>query len=299
MSEDEQIPFNNRTHDRLTELEKKIELIINEKVWWREEREPTLERIKKLEATMGNRHGIIMTIQEGLSELKEQFNGDHKQIHLEINKILKDKLGGEPSVSKGEIPLVPYEHHRSDDSKPPSITDMGRGACSLCNEEPINEKAITEYNRGFENGYNYAEEKYLRENPSEQDVAGSASARESIDRQMGVYGIRLLFREGYFEDLDPKDNIVVMKEDLFYKFMRKMEEKFNKESKKHGDSWKTITIIRLRRFLKQHIDKWLDNINSKDNSKQEILDLIDIANYCLMISHRLEKKYLPSEEDHD
>ena len=29
--------------------------------------------------------------------------------------------------------------------------------------EPLNEKAITEYNRGFENGYNYAEEKLIEE----------------------------------------------------------------------------------------------------------------------------------------
>jgi len=77
--------------------------------------------------------------------------------------------------------------------------------------------------------------------------------------------------------------------DMFIEFMKIMENKFKIENKKHGDSWKTVEIYKLRRFLKQHVDKWVDNLN-KENLKQEILDLIDIANYCVMISYRIKNK---------
>jgi len=71
---------------------------------------------------------------------------------------------------------------------------------------------------------------------------------------------------------------------LYKPFIKEMREKFNKESKKHGNSWKTVEIYKLRCFLKEHVDKWLDN----DDSKQEIFDLLDIANYCMMIFNRLK-----------
>lgn len=82
--------------------------------------------------------------------------------------------------------------------------------------------------------------------------------------------------------------IKISDSELFTEFMERIEEKFNKEDKKHGDSWKTVEIYKLRRFLKQHVDKWLDNHNSKVDPNQETLDLIDIANYCMMLFHRLK-----------
>lgn len=82
-----------------------------------------------------------------------------------------------------------------------------------------------------------------------------------------------------------------MNENLFKIFLKEMEKKFNKEKEKHKDSWKITDINKLRIFLKQHVDKWIDNyIFSKKNLQQEISDLIDISNYCMMIFNRLIKE---------
>lgn len=74
----------------------------------------------------------------------------------------------------------------------------------------------------------------------------------------------------------------------FIEFMKQMKLKFQKEEEKHEDSWKTVEIYKLRRFLKQHTEKWLDNVNSRRNEEKEIPDLLDIANYCVMLFHRLK-----------
>lgn len=82
-----------------------------------------------------------------------------------------------------------------------------------------------------------------------------------------------------------------MNENLFKIFLKEMKKKFNKERNKHKDSWKTVNLYILRSSLKQHVKKWFNNyIDNIDNPIQEISDLIDISNYCMMIFNRLIKE---------
>jgi len=73
---------------------------------------------------------------------------------------------------------------------------------------------------------------------------------------------------------------------MFARIMVESLLKFRKESEIHKDSWKFIEIYKLRRFLKEHVNKWINNINTE----KENLDLIDLINYCIMIIERLRNE---------
>jgi len=74
------------------------------------------------------------------------------------------------------------------------------------------------------------------------------------------------------------------------KFKNAMKRKFNKETEKHGNSWKIVELYKLREYLKNHVFKWLSNNKYQDNPIQENLDLIDIANYCYIIYERNQER---------
>lgn len=88
-----------------------------------------------------------------------------------------------------------------------------------------------------------------------------------------------------------------MKKIEFENFIKEMEIEFNRNNKRHGNSWKTTSLYVLKDLLKNHVKKFNNNFldyfsNIKTDKKRKKLqnDLLDIANYCLILFKRFETK---------
>ena len=74
-----------------------------------------------------------------------------------------------------------------------------------------------------------------------------------------------------------------MQMDEFNDVLKLCEIKFNERREKHGDSWKDVDTLMLRDELEEEFNEYLEAINEDE----EIKELIDIINSCLMLVKRL------------
>ena len=66
------------------------------------------------------------------------------------------------------------------------------------------------------------------------------------------------------------------------KFAEEMERIMSENDAKKGDSWKRCDVRFLDDRLKEEFSEW-DNTNKAGNK-----ELVDIANFCMMLWNRLE-----------
>ena len=76
-----------------------------------------------------------------------------------------------------------------------------------------------------------------------------------------------------------------MQMDEFNDVLKLCEIKFEKRREKHGDSWKHCNIMALREKLEEEFNEYLEAFIVDE----EIEELIDVINACLMLVKRLRR----------
>lgn len=86
--------------------------------------------------------------------------------------------------------------------------------------------------------------------------------------------------------LDYYKHFILNTDILFNNFKKEMMIKFIKKEKDFSNSWKNCNFNNLIELLNQHVFKFLINFSYGNYKMKD--DLIDIANYCLMIYSRIK-----------
>jgi len=75
-------------------------------------------------------------------------------------------------------------------------------------------------------------------------------------------------------------------ERLVNEFSRLMLKRLLEKRRDYGDSWVNVPLMRLRGRLWSEVHEWLRAVWS-GNEIQELEELVDIANQCLLLYFRL------------
>lgn len=75
-------------------------------------------------------------------------------------------------------------------------------------------------------------------------------------------------------------------------FAMSMEKKLVEKDERYGDSWKEMPMSELRGRLQEEYKEWTDGLiinlgTYVSDAEAEAIELIDIANVCMMMFHRL------------
>lgn len=74
-------------------------------------------------------------------------------------------------------------------------------------------------------------------------------------------------------------------------FAEAMEKKMAEKDYHKGDSWKQCPEQVLRLGLSNEINEWWQlKLNKPKDHKNEAMELVDIANFCMMLWNRLEEE---------
>ena len=76
--------------------------------------------------------------------------------------------------------------------------------------------------------------------------------------------------------------------DIIGDFITAMAEKFHRREEKRGETWRTMTVEQLRQRLLEEFVEWLE-ATLKGNVTDELEELVDIANQCMLLYHRLKE----------
>jgi len=72
-------------------------------------------------------------------------------------------------------------------------------------------------------------------------------------------------------------------------FAKEMERIMQQNDSKKGDSWKHMNIVALEIKLDEEIAEWKEVRHKLQNIDKKMKELIDMANVCMMLWHRLKE----------
>ena len=77
---------------------------------------------------------------------------------------------------------------------------------------------------------------------------------------------------------------------LVKEFSKEMLKRLLEKREKYGDSWLKVPIEQLRRRVIDEVTEWVIEAFKPDyNKEDEMKELIDIANQCLLLYYRLKE----------
>jgi len=77
---------------------------------------------------------------------------------------------------------------------------------------------------------------------------------------------------------------------LVEEFSKEMLKRLLEKREKYGDSWLNVPMNQLRRRVIDEVTEWVTEAFKPDyNKEDEMKELIDIANQCLLLYYRLKE----------